>query len=428
MRLAEPGYRGSLDLILRHFRITNASAIIAFEPMFLSPTVFLPSIAPLMKPLLLIAGFTIALNTIVIAGISLVMGLPGADLVAIHRVGRRAHSKEELGLVALLETARLARADRPQIVVLGTSVAAGAYPPALLQSRLPGFTVTNLAMPGATMTEILQLFDEARWVLPPQLLRKSVLVLGVSYTSFCPDVVRYQCVAASKRAWWKPPGVVTNVRKAADRSPPILGIEHPLRAVLPRWLVLAGKQRLRVWGRLLEVMPFHPGAQLAQAEFWRLQTRSMLRERERHEAVFPRPQPSPGWLSGMSFEEQTKWILAEWGKAGTLLDQSQFVNLSRLLSRATSAGMIVVIVDLPLHSEHRLHAHVLPEFHARLGEAVAAHPDRGLVHLLDLTEALPDCNFLDPVHAKEGNADAWVDLLVDHLRPLLPDSSPPMPE
>ena len=377
-----------------------------------------------MKPLLLIAGFYAAINAVVLGAIVLSIGFPIAGPIVVHRPGGPRQTTEELALVALLETSQLARAHQPQLIVLGASVAAGAYPPAVVQSKLPGFMANNLAIPGATITEILQVFDEVRWAAPTETLRKSLLVLGVSYTSFCPDIVRYSSIAGSRPVWWTTPQPMTYVRKAADRSPPILGIEHPLRAVIPRSLVLAAKQRFRVWGRLWEFLPFHPGEWLSQLGRWRLQTLAMRRERERHEAEFPKPKPILEWFLGLSVKEQTKWLIDEWGKTGTLLDQRQFDALSRLLDRALSADMTVVFVDLPLHGEHRLHTPVLAEFQERLGNVIAAHAGSGRVHLINLTTALPDEAFGDLAHANPNYVESWVDLLVDRLRPLLPDQSP----
>jgi hypothetical protein len=377
-----------------------------------------------MKAFLLIAGFLIACNAVIIGGIGLAMGFPVTKPIDIHRPVGRQPSLEEIRLAALLETAELSRADRPQLIVLGSSVPAEAYPPALVQSKLPGFTASNLAVPATTMTEILQLFDEARWSLSPRVLEDSVLVLAVNWIAFTRDMLQHSSAPASHRAWWEPPALVTYVRKAADRSPPILAIRHPLRALLPRRLVLAGKQRLRVWGRLREILPAHPGEWLAQRRLWRLQTRAMRSARERHEAAFPSPQPILEWFMSVSVEEQTRFMIAQTSKAGPLLEQHHFDNLARLLDGAISAGMTVVIVDLPLHGDHRRHFPALAEYQARLREVVASHAGHDQVHLIDLTEALPDEKFQDLVHAKPDRVEDWVDLLVDRLRPFLPDPSP----
>lgn len=377
-----------------------------------------------MKPLLLIAGFYAVINAAVIVGIGLVRGSPAARPIAIHRDGAPARTNEEMGLELLLETVQLATSDRPQLIVLGASGAAGAYSPLALQARLPGFTASNLAMPGATILELRRVFDEVLWETPPSVLRESVLVLGISYTMFCSDAVRFSNNKASPQPWWTGEKVVTDVDKAADRSPPILDISHPLRHVFPRWLVLAAKQRLRIWDMLIELPSFHPADWLTQRGRWRVQTDAMRRARERRQAEFPRPQPILQWFLALPVERQVKWFMDETLRSGQLLDESQFDNMSLLLGRALSAGMTVVVVDIPLQSEHRRHAPWLPTFQARLGRVVAAHIDRRRPHLIDLTASLPDEAFSDLAHANAARTDDWVDLLVDRLRPLLQDQSP----
>lgn len=150
----------------------------------------------------------------------------------------------------------------------------------------------------------------------------------------------------------------------------------------------------------------------------------MRLERERHEAAFPAPQPIQEWLKGLSVEGQTRFMITQKSKAGPLLDQRHFDNLSRLLDGAIAAGMTVVVVDLPLHSDHRRHFPALAEYQARLGEVVASHTGHDRVHLIDLTEALPDEEFKDFVHAKPECVETWVDLLVHHLKSIPPDPSP----
>lgn len=377
-----------------------------------------------MKPLVLIVAFVVAINAAGMCGIRLAMGLPAVKPIDIHRPVGRQPSNEEIGLAALLETARLSRADRPQLIVLGASVPAGAYPPGLMQAKLPRFEVSNLAMPAATMTEILQLFDEVLWALPPGVRHDSVLVLGINWISFRPDVLLYSTVSASNPAWWSPAPLTTYVRKATDRSPAILGIEHPLRSVLPRWLVLAGKYRLRVWGRLQEILPAHPGEWVSQRALWRFQTAAMSLDRRRRDAAHPRPRSVLEWFSSLPVGQQTDYYVSQGSETGALLDRRHFDNVSRLIDRATSAGMTVVIVDLPLPTDHRLRFPAMSEYQARLREAVAGHSGHGRVHFLELADTLPDEDFMDFGHAKADRVEAWVDLLVDRLKGLLPDSSP----
>lgn len=375
-----------------------------------------------MKVLLLIAVFYIAINVALLGVVGFASGLPAARPIAIHRHGAPPRTHEEMGLDVLLETVNLRTSERPHLVVLGASGVAWGYPPPAVQARLPGFTTSNLGLPGATISELLRVFDEVLWATPPAVLRESVLVVGVSYMMFCSDPVRYAANGAGRAAWWARKNTVTNVDKAAARSPLILDISHPLRRVLPRSLVLAAKQRLRIWKTLNDVPSLHPGDWLARRGTWRFQTTAMRRERERREATASTPggQSHLERFLALPVERQVEYFLNRTLTNGTLLDQRQFDNLSLLLDRATSAGMTVVLVHVPLHSEHRRHAPWLPEYRAMLGDAIAKHGDRGRVYVLDLTSSLPNGAFIDLAHADPDHTDAWVDLLADSLLPFLP--------
>ena len=377
-----------------------------------------------MKPLFLIAGFYAAINAVVVGGIGLTVRVPSEQLIDIHRYAGQGRPDEQMALQALLDIATFARATRPQLMVLGASGAAGGYPPSVVHSRLPGCTPSNLALGGATVTEVRRLLDEILWSTPPDILRQSVLVLGMTYAMFCSDAQRYPMNPRTPPLWWQQPRITTHTQMAVRRHPLILDSGSPVRRVLPRGLVLAAMQRLRIWSRLSEFLPLHPGEWLAQRGRWRIQTSSMKQAREQREARFPRPKPILEWFLGLSVKEQTEWFTQEYRRTGEILDDAQFDRFASLLDCAASAGMTVVAVDLPLHSEHRRHSPVFHSFKTRLCELVAAHTHGSRVHYLDLTEALPDEDFGDLAHAKKDRIDTWVDLLVERLRPLLPDQSP----
>ena len=375
-----------------------------------------------MKPLLLIAGFYAAVNAVVIGGIGLTVGFPPKELVTVFRPDGPNGPDEQMALRALLEIATFSEATQPQLFVLGSSGAAHGFPPSLMQARLSGFMPSTIATGGATVTELCRFLDEIVSNTPPAVLRRSVLVLGMSYAMFCPDAHRYGRNPSTPTAWWQQRHMMTHAQKAVGRHPLILDRGNPVRRMLPRGLVLAAKRRFRIWARLSDHVPLHPGEWLAQRGRWRFQTRSMQQAREEREARVPRPKPILEWFLGLSVKEQTDWITSE-HREGEILDDEQFDRFAALLDQAASVGLTVVVVDLPLHSDHRLHAPSFEPFRERLRELVASHPGGGRVHYLDLTESLPDEAFSDLAHAKHDRVDAWVDLLADRLRPLLPDQS-----
>jgi hypothetical protein len=111
-----------------------------------------------MKLLLLITGFYAAINAAILAAIGLSVGFPAEGLISIVSgdPSMERMTREQMGLKVLLDSSLLAHSDRPQLILLGASGAGFAYPPGLMQPRLPDFTVTNLGLLGAMVSEVLQ--------------------------------------------------------------------------------------------------------------------------------------------------------------------------------------------------------------------------------------------------------------------------------
>ena len=376
-----------------------------------------------MKPLLLIAGFYAAINAAIFAGIGFTVGWPPKEPITIFHPDDPSRPEEQMALRALLEITTFSESVQPQVMVLGASGAAYGFPPSLMQASLPGFVPSTIATGGATVTEVRRLFDEIVWAAPPAVLRRSVLVLGMSYLMFCSDAHRYSGNLSTPTAWWQQPHITTHTQKAARRHPMILDNGNPVRRMLPRALVLAARRRFRIWGNLSDSLPLHVGEWFANRGLWRFQTMTIEKARRQRESLLTRSKAILEWYLGLSVKEQVEWHTEGLQKAGGILADDQFDSFDALLDRATSTGLTVVVVDLPLHSDHRRHSPVFQSFRTRLRDLVAAHAGGGRVHLIDLTESLPDEDFFDLAHAKKDRVDAWVDLLIDRMRPLLPDQS-----
>ena len=375
--------------------------------------------------MLLIAGFYAGLNAAILGGIGLTMGFPVAH--KIH-VGDLEHvpmmMKEEMALSALLDSPLLSIGDRPQLIILGSSGPAFGFPPRLVEAKLPEYATSNLAVPAARMTETLVVFNEVVDTVPPSVLRRKVLVLGVTSMMFWDKITTILPVVEPRLAWWEGPREWTLITKAAARSPALLDIRHPVRRMLPQSLVVAAKQRFRCWWRFGEVLPKNPGQWLAHHGTWRLNTRDMkehLRAPEGASVLADR------WAQHETIGEirkELKRILSQQKRFGRPYDPRQFDALSTLLRRATASGMRVVVVDMPLHSEHLRHPDYGSPIKERLAELVAAvnaatSGDGQRIEKLDLTTALGDPYFSDWAHPITAGRPAWVALLVERLRPLL---------
>lgn len=377
-----------------------------------------------MKPILLIAGFYAGLNAVILAIMGLTVGFPATPKIHVGEARMLTMPLEETGLSALLDSGLLSIGDRPRLIILGSSGPALAFPPRLVEAILPDYETSNLALPAARMTETLVEFDEVLDTVPASVLRRSVLVLGVTSMAFWDEIAPIAPVMEPRVSWWEAPHERTLITLAAARSPALLDIRHPLRRMLPRSLVIATKQRFRCWRRLGEVLPGHPAQWLAHRGTWRLKTHDMklhLRAPERARA------PAEPFVEHETLAQIRKGLehyLALPRRFGRPYDPRQFDALATLLRRATASGMRVVVVDMPVHSELLHHPEYASPFKERLAEVVAAvnattSSEGQRIANLDLTTALGDQYFSDWAHPIKAGRPAWVRLLVERLRPLL---------
>jgi hypothetical protein len=374
--------------------------------------------------MLMIAGFYAGLNAAILGSIGLTVGFPAAHKIHVGDNERAPMmTLQEMGLSALLESPLLSIGDRPRLIILGASGPARAFPPRLVEALLPDYESSNLAVPATRMTETLVEFEEVLDAVPASVLHRSVLVLGVTSMAFWPEAPPFSPVMEPRVTWWEAPREWTLITQAAARSPALLDVRHPVRRMLPQSLVFAAKQRFRCWWRLGEVLPEHPGQWLAQRGSWRLNTRDMKWHLQAPADAPAQQQTLP------QIRKDLEWHLAQSRRFGKPYAPRQFDALSTLLRRATASGLRVVVVDMPLHSEHLSHPEYVSPFKERLAEVVAevnAAPsgDGQRVANLDLTAALGDQYFADFAHASKAGRPAWVGLLVEHLRPLLAEQRP----
>jgi hypothetical protein len=382
-----------------------------------------------MKPFVLIVVFYATINAAVYGVLCKTLGKPVATLPTepvLQRVRKDiVFTMEEMGLTLLLKSAAFAAADRPQLVVFGASGAAGGLRPNLLQPGFPEYQVSSLAMGGANMTEVKQAMDEFLWAAPAAIVRQSVAVLVIGYHSFIGHeafVKGHRPVVPPSLLFKGPPE--SDITQASRRSPAILDPVHPLRLIMPRSAVVAAKQRLLVWRQLNDWLPWSVGEWLARWPKWRFQTPAMSSDQEINGPVVSTP-PSflPTDFEKWSIREQVAYV-TKWLGPGPEVDRGEQEMFTACLRQALQSGMRVIVVDMPLPSEHRRHARMFATFKPTLQKLVAPFLSGGNLVVIDLTEALGDENFSDFGHARPESAPEWTRVFVERLRPLV---APPPP-
>jgi hypothetical protein len=320
----------------------------------------------------------------------------------------------------LLESKVLSRADRPQLLFVGDSIAAMGCRPAMLQAHLPDYQCNNFAIPAANVAVMRQTVEEILRSLPPRIRSGSAVVVFMNYWCFARDSFRgYGPADAGESS--SPP--MTSVDIAMQRFPLILDTANPVRRMLPAALIRAAKERFRIW-RLVAVDWFtHPGDSAAKLPCWKVQTPVARAARlQRETAASPRPKT----FHEMTLEEQVASLDRDLGTLGDEFDRDQCENLVTLVRKATGAGMQVVIIEPPLPSRHRHGAPRLEPAKRRIAELVAPFVETGSAIVVDLTDALGDECFRDYAHPALGlpELEIWASLVADTLRGVLRPQSP----
>lgn len=358
-----------------------------------------------MKPFAIIAFSWFACMTAAVMGCVAMFGWPDAHLPVELLTHPRTSLRNE-ALRAIFETRTLATSGRPLLLILGASGAQEGYCPAVLQPLLPGYSVNNLAMAAANLTEMDQVLDLALKSARPAALRGSELVLGLSYPVFVRDARRWthpEFVGAEMVARGE---LVTDIVKEATRCPPLF---DPGNVVFRRTPAPVSES-LR--GCLAPLLPLllritdHPAESVLASHRWRYTWPP------RRETASPRK--SAGW--GVDARQQLDWLTEYMAEKEHRMPEEQFAVLQRVIAKARAAGMRVTAVSVPLPAWHRSDS----PYHGAFAEALRAamrewSGDPG-VRLVDHSSSASDESFRDTAHPRPEAAAAWSAALADAIK------------
>jgi len=349
-----------------------------------------------MKPLAMIAFSWLVCMTAAVMGCVAIFGWPDAHLpVEVLKLPRTSFRDEALR--AIFETRALAKPDGPLLLILGASASQEGYRPAVLQPLLPGFSVNNLAIGAANVTEIDQVLDLALKSARPAGLRGSELVLGLSYPVFVRDARRWthpQFVGAEMIERGE---LVSDIVKEAARCPPML---DPGNVVFRRTPALVSES-LR--GCLAPLLPLllritdHPADRVLASRRWRYKLPS------HRETAAPTAAPAREFDA----RQQMDWLTDYMGEEGNRMPKEQFATLQRVIAKARAAGMRVTAVSLPLPTWHRSGSPYHSAYEAALREALRESSGDAGVRLVDLSSSASDASFRDTCHPRPEAAAAW---------------------
>ena len=350
-----------------------------------------------MKPFAIIALSWFACMAAAGMGCVAIFGWPDAHLpVEVLTLPRTSFRDEALR--AIFKTRTLATSGRPLLLILGASAAQEGYRPAVLQPLLPGYSVNNLCMGGANVTEMDQVLDLALKSARPAALRGSELVLGLSFPVFVRDARRWTNPDFVGAEMTERGVLVSDIVKEATRCPPLLDPCNPVFRRTPAPVSATLRGCLATLLPLLLGITDHPADRVLASWRWRYRLPT-------HRDTAP---PTAALARGDAARQQDiDWLIDYMGETGNRMPEEQFAVLQRVIAKARAVGMRVTAVSVPLPTWHKSGSPYHGAYEAALRKAMGEWAGDPGVRLVDLSSSASDASFRDTCHPRPEAAAAW---------------------
>jgi hypothetical protein len=275
------------------------------------------------------------------------------------------------------------------VFVIGASNVALSFNPDELQPLMPEVRVHNLSLGGANVTELRQIVQLIKEVVPPSSFCGHTFVFGLWYGLFIDDATR-----------WK--GAPTDIEIEA------------LRYGLYRRSGEAVEPRLPTAWFPYATLALRPLLALEVATKGSLQPLRKWLEGERTHTDLDTITPD---------QAAKEKVLREWSKKvgsrdGRLRDE-QFDVLVEMVRALADCGARVVLVDLPMPEWHRIRSPFVRDYRQRLAQHLEAVSGLPTVRYHDFHARFPDAHFYDEVHPRPRVRNLWAAALATALKPTI---------
>jgi hypothetical protein len=299
-----------------------------------------------------------------------------------HRAPSSVYRMEPRYIV--LNRAPLATGD-PMMMMLGASNVVLPFDPVELQPLVPVRSVHNLAIGGANITEIREVVELIREVVPRPALGRQTYVLGIWYGLFIDDKTRWR-------------GGPTDIdierlryglyRRSGTAFEPV---------VPPAWIPTAS-----IALRPLLALDVAVKGTLRPLRQW-----------------LADELPPPDLDAVLIDDAKKEKLLRDWAaRVGTpdgRLRDEQFEALVGLVRELVATGARIVLIDLPLPEWHRTRSPSFADYRQRLPRYLAELEEMPGVSYRNWQTAFPDSEFYDEVHPRPRANRAWVEHLARTL-------------
>jgi hypothetical protein len=362
-----------------------------------------------MKAFAIIALSWFACMAAAALGCVAIFGWPDAHLpVEVLTLPRTSFRDEALR--AIFETRTLAKSGRPLLLILGASAAQEGYRPAVLQPLLPGYSVNNLSMGGANVTEMDQVLELALKSARPAALRGSELVLGLSFPVFVRDARRWTHPDFVRAEMIERGELVSDIVKEATRCPPLLDPCNPVFRLTPAPVSESLRGYLAILLPLLPRITAHPADRLLASWRWRFKLPARVN------TAAPAAVPAREFDERRQMQQQMNWLNDYMGEKGNRMPEEQFAVLQRIIAKARAVGMRVTAVSLPLPTWHKSGSPYHGAYEEALQEAMCEWAGDPGVRLVDLSSSASDASFRDSCHPRPEAAAAWSAALAEAIK------------
>jgi hypothetical protein len=316
---------------------------------------------------------------------------------------------------AIFFTPNLAKTERSMILIVGASAAQEGFQPAIARAEAPDLLIHNLSLGGANISEADQIIDIAINATPAQIIRRSVLVLAVSYPMFVPDNKRWSdpdfvppdAIADGK--------ILSDIQREAMRCSSICDPTSLLSKYAPEWLISLSRNRYAVYLGLVPRLPAHLTDPILKWKIWRYDPRRNP-ESKKAKKLPGNPSPVTDEPYLVMAYRQMDFLTKYMGQPEGVLQDEQFDKLRMLIDKASGAGFRVVVLDMPLPSWHRAKSPFFSPYETKLRNVLASYTSEGAIDFVSLVDAIADDDFRDSIHPKADAANHWARTLTERLR------------
>ena len=310
---------------------------------------------------------------------------------------------------AVLYTPRLGELKRPMILVVGGSAGQEAYPPANIAKLAPRYDAHNLALGGPNMHEVAQVMEQVVRSSPPAQLRKSVVVISMTYTMYSPDAVRWRNPHMVSPSEILLGGINTDMDRAVIRNPLLSDARSWFGAHPPVWLDAALTAHYRSYLELSNHLPrgITMGRLPLRWQLWAFDPRT-----GRSLALDAPTGPETAQEARVKELDLLDRVV---GRQKVIPYAEQFGYLKQTIAIAHGAGMRVAVVNMPLTDWHMAAKPNYAAYRAFLNRELPPLVQSGQIEFLDLEGTAPESEFRDGSHPTPEASMHWTRVLVSRL-------------